>query len=136
MSNPYSYEGADHPVHDALQRGVLAKAVMRLLDFWGLGREDQVALLGIAPGSRDVLDRYRQGDPIDARSEQFGRAQLLLEIHNNLQILLASNQELAGSWMTSRNRTFDNGTPVDLIKEQGLAGLSMVRSYLARARGA
>ena len=136
MSNPNSYEGADPPALDALQRGVLAKVVMKLLDLWMLGCEDQAALLGIAPGNRDVLDRHRQGEPIGASSEQFERALLLLEIHDRLQILLASNGKLAGRGMTSGNRAFDNRTPLEVIKAQGTEGLSMVRSYLERARGA
>jgi hypothetical protein len=37
--------------------------------------------------------------------------------------------------VTTRNRAFDNRTPVDVIKEQGFAGLLMVRGYLDRARG-
>jgi len=37
--------------------------------------------------------------------------------------------------MTTRNRAFDNRTPVEVIKDQGFAGLLIVRGYLDRARG-
>jgi hypothetical protein len=38
-------------------------------------------------------------------------------------------------WMTTRNKAFNNLTPVEVIKEWGFAGLLMVRGYLERARG-
>jgi hypothetical protein len=37
--------------------------------------------------------------------------------------------------MSTRNKAFNNLTPVDVIKEWGFAGLLMVRAYLDRARG-
>jgi hypothetical protein len=37
--------------------------------------------------------------------------------------------------MSTRNKAFDNLTPVEVIRHYGFAGLLMVRSYLDRARG-
>lgn len=37
--------------------------------------------------------------------------------------------------MSTRNRAFDNLTPVELVKESGFVGLLIVRAYLDRARG-
>lgn len=133
MRKHHSHNAGNHQDSDSQQRGVLAKTVMKLLDLWMLGSEDQAALLGIASGNRAVLDRYRQGEPIGASSEQFERVLFLLEIHKNLRILLGNDQTLAGRWITSRNRAFNNTTPVEVIKEQGLNGLLMVRDYLERA---
>jgi hypothetical protein len=36
--------------------------------------------------------------------------------------------------MSTRNKAFDNLTPVEIVKEYGFAGLLMVRGYLDRAR--
>lgn len=45
------------------------------------------------------------------------------------------NRDLVYRWMSTLNKSFDNLTPVDVVKEWGFAGLLMVRGYLDRARG-
>jgi len=117
-------------------RGALARMVMNLLDHWNLGTEDQAALLGIASSNRAALTRYRKGEPIGTSRDQYERVGHLLGIHKNLRLLFPQNRELAYRWMSTRNRAFDNLTPVEVIREWGFAGLLMVRSYLDRARGA
>ena len=59
----------------------------------------------------------------------------LLGIHKNLRLLFPQNRDLAYHWMSTRNKAFDNLTPVDIVKEWGCAGLLMVRADLDRARG-
>ncbi len=116
-------------------RGALAKMVMTLLDHWKLTTEDQATLLGIASNNRAALTRYRKGEPIGTSRDQYERVGHLLGIHNNLRLLFPQNRDLAYRWMSTRNRAFDNFTPVEVIKEWGFSGLLMVRSYLDRARG-
>jgi uncharacterized protein (DUF2384 family) len=116
-------------------RGALAKMVMTLLDHWKLSTEDQAALLGIATSNRAALTRYRKGESIGTSRDQFERVGHLLGIHKNLRLLFPQNRELAYRWMSTRNKAFDNLTPVDIVKEWGFAGLLMVRAYLDRARG-
>ena len=113
-------------------RGALAKMVMTLLDHWKLSTEDQAALLGIAAGNRAALTRYRKGEPIGSSRDQYERVGHLLGIHKNLR-LFPQNRDLAYRWMTTRNKAFDNRTPVEVVKEWGFAGLLMVRGYLDRA---
>lgn len=125
----------EHDVPASQDRGALAKMVMQLVEHWGLGTEDQAALLGIAANNRAALARYRKGEPIGASRDQFERVGHLLAIHKNLRLLFPQNRELAYSWMRTRNAAFDNLTPVDVVKEWGFAGLLMVRGYLDRARG-
>jgi hypothetical protein len=116
-------------------RGALAKMVMTLLDHWQLSTEDQAALLGIATSNRAALTRYRKGEPIGTSRDQYERVGHLLGIHKSLRLLFPQNRDLAYRWMTTRNKTFDNLTPVDVVREWGFAGLLMVRGYLDRARG-
>ena len=125
----------EHQVTAAEDRGALAKMVMALFDHWQLTTDEQVTLLGIATGNRAALQRYRRGEPIGSSRDQFERVGHLLGIHKNLRLLFPQNRELAYRWMRTRNRAFDNLTPVDVIREWGFAGLLMVRSYLDRARG-
>lgn len=116
-------------------RSALAKMVMTLVDHWKLTTEDQAALLGIAANNRAALTRYRKGEPIGTSRDQYERVGHLLGIHKNLRLLFPQNRDLAYRWMSTRNKAFDNLTPVDVIKTWGFAGLLMVRSYLDRARG-
>ena len=116
-------------------RGALARMVMKLLEHWQLGTEDQAALLGLAAGNRAALGRYRRGEAIGSSRDQLERVGHLLGIHKSLRLLFPQNPELAYRWMTTRNRAFDNRTPVEVVKDQGFAGLLMVRGYLDRARG-
>ncbi len=115
-------------------RRALARMTMTLLDHWGLGTEDQAALLGIAVSNRAALARYRKGEPIGTSRDQYERVGHLLGIHKNLRLLFPHNRELAYRWMTTRNKAFENRTPVEVIKEWGFAGLLMVRGYLDHAR--
>ena len=125
-----------HPEVTASQdRGALAKMVMTLLDHWGLGTEDQAAMLGLAPRSRAALANYRRGKPIGNSRDQYERVGHLLGIHKNLRLLFPKDRELAYRWMTTRNKAFGNRTPVEVVREWGFAGLLMVRAYLDRARG-
>lgn len=122
--------------HDSPEdRGVLAKMVMQLFDHWKLSTEDQAVLLGIAPSNRIALSRYREGGAIGTSRDQYDRVGHLLGIHKNLRLLFPHNRDLAYRWMSTRNKAFDNFTPVEMIKEEGFAGLLMVRAYLDHARG-
>lgn len=116
-------------------RRVLAKMVMTLFDHWKLSTEDQAAMLGIASNNRAALSNYRSGKPIGTSRDQYERVGHILGIHKNLRLLFPQNRDLAYRWITTRNKAFDNRTPVEVIKEWGFAGLLMVRGYLDRARG-
>lgn len=124
-----------HEAPGAEDRGALARMVMQLFEHWKLSTEDQAALLGIAAGNRAALARYRKGEPIGTSRDQYERVGHLLGIHKNLRLLFPQNRDLAYRWMTTRNKAFDNLTPVEVIREWGFAGLLMVRGYLDRARG-
>lgn len=108
----------------------LAQMVMSLFDHWNLPSEDQAFLLGLAPGNRAALGRYREGARIGTTREEYERVGHLLGIHRSLRLLFPRNRDVAYSWMKMCNRAFGGMTPVDAIKEYGFAGLLMVRAYL------
>lgn len=116
-------------------RGALARMVMTLLDHWKLSTEDQAALLGIAASNRAALARYRKGEAIGTSRDQYERVGHLLGIHKNLRLLFPLDRDLAYAWIKTRNRAFDNRSPIEVIREFGFAGLLMVLAYLDRARG-
>jgi hypothetical protein len=81
--------------------------------------EDQASLLGIATSNRAALSNYRSGKPIGTSRDQYERVGHLLGIHKNLRLLFPHNRELAYRWMTTRNKAFDNQTPVEVVKGFG-----------------
>lgn len=114
--------------------GCLAQMVMSLLDRWDLSSEDQAFLLGLAPGNRAALARYREGARIGTTRDQYDRVGHLLGIHKSLRLMFPRNLDVAYGWMKMRNRAFGGMTPVDAIREYGFVGLLMVSAYLDRAR--
>ena len=122
---------AEREVTASQDRGALAKMVMTLLDHWKLSTEDQASLLGIATSNRAALSNYRSGKPIGTSRDQYERVGHLLGIHKNLRLLFPHNRELAYRSMTTRNKAFDNQTPVEVVRGWGFAGLLMVRAFQA-----
>jgi hypothetical protein len=113
-----------------IDRSALAKMTIQLLDHWNLPTEDQLALLGLSPTDRSALSRYRHGEPIGIDVDQYARVGHLLTIHKSLKILFPNNKAELYGWIKSKNKTFENRTPVEMVKEFGFTGLLIVRSYL------
>ena len=116
-------------------RALLAKAVCRLFDLWGLDVASQSALLGLSPDS-DASCGFREGAALPDDQNLLERVIHLLTIHERLRLMLPHNRELAYRWPTVRNRAFDNRSPVELMVEQGLPGMVAVRGYIEETRGA
>lgn len=132
---PSVHEPAAHYLAEQ-DRGALARMVMQLFDHWQLTTDDQAALLGLASGNRAALSRYRKGEAIGSSRDQYERVGHLLGIHKSLRLLFPHNRDLAYRWMSTRNKAFEQRTPVEVIREWGFCGLLTVRSYLDHARGA
>lgn len=118
---------------EIVDRARLTKMVMALFDRWKLSSRDQTILLGLNSGNRSTVSRYRAGSPIGSTRDQLDRVRHLLAIHRSLRTLFPQNKELAYRWMSSRNRAFENTTPVEMIETWGFSGLLRARTYLERA---
>jgi uncharacterized protein (DUF2384 family) len=122
-----------HPSSNPQDRSVLAKMVLVLFDHWQLDKDAQAVLLGIAATNHAALARYRKGTLTEINRDQQDRIGHLLAIHKNLRLLFPQNRELAYRWMSTRNKDFENLTPIEVVKEWGFAGLLRIRTYLERA---
>ena len=120
---------------DSVDRRAIAGMLMKLFDHWQLSTEEQLDALGFSVTNRAALARYRRGEPISGSRDTLERAGHLLGIHKNLRLLFPLDRDLAYAWIKTRNRAFDNRTPIEVIREFGFAGLLMVLAYLDRARG-
>lgn len=118
-----------------IDRKAIAGMLMKLFDHWKLSTEEQLDALGFSVTNRAALARYRRGEAISGSRDTLERAGHLLGIHKNLRLLFPADRDLAYAWMKTRNRAFDNRSPIEVIREFGFAGLLMVLAYLDRARG-
>ena len=120
---------------NGIDRKAIAGMLMKLFDHWKLSTEEQLDALGFSVTNRAALARYRRGEPISGSRDTLERAGHLLAIHKNLRLLFPLDRDLAYAWIKTRNRAFDNRSPIEVIREFGFAGLLMVLAYLDRARG-
>nr|WP_320048772.1 antitoxin Xre/MbcA/ParS toxin-binding domain-containing protein [uncultured Desulfuromonas sp.] len=104
--------------------------ITRLFKRWNLNTNDQLNLLGLSPTSRAMLSKYRNGDSLSPSRDMQDRAGWLLSIHKALRLLYPHNPELRFSWVSRRNKAFNNLTPLELMKEEGLIGIAKVSRYL------
>jgi hypothetical protein len=121
IADPWSEQG----------RTAIAKMVMRLFERWKLSTAEQLELLGLSPTSRNVLGRYRRGQPLPESRDAMDRAAYLLSIHKALRALYPENPEIVYGWVKMRNRQFDNFTPLEVMKKDGLLGLAKIDWHLS-----
>ena len=126
---------AEYDPRSSKTRAVLARAVMRLFDTWELGPADRLTLLGLSEANRSALSRYAHGEPLASSRDLLDRAGHLLGIHKSLELLYPHNPEIVRRWMSSTNRKFHDSRPVDVVRQFGLPGLTMVRGTLDVMRG-
>lgn len=118
-----------------IDRTRVGAILMKLFSHWQISTGDQLSLLGLSRDNRAALTKYRNGQPLSKDRDKLERAGVLLGIHTSLRLLFPHNRELAYGWMTQANRAFNGVSPVELIDEQGMAGLYMVRAYLDGQKG-
>lgn len=118
-----------------IDRNRIGRMLMTLFDHWQLNTSEQLSLLGLSRDNRAALSKYRQGQPLSKDRDKLERAGILLGIHKALRLLFPNDRELAYGWMKRPNRAFHGLTPIQLIDQQGMIGMYMVRSYLDQQRG-
>jgi len=116
-------------------RSKQAVLISNLFDHWKLNTENQLNLLGLSSTSRSMLGKYRKGNPLSSSRDMQDRAGWLFAIHKALRLLYPRNPDLRYSWVSRRNRAFNNLAPLDLMKDEGLIGIAKVARYLDFQRG-
>lgn len=116
-------------------RTTLAKMVIKLFQLWEISTADQLNLLGLSPKSRAMLTKYAKGDALPATRDMLDRVGWLLSIHKALGLLYPRNEDVRYTWVKQRNTAFDNLTPLEVMKEQGIIGIAKVARYLDFYRG-
>lgn len=116
-------------------RSGLAKLITKLFDLWQLSTADRLELLGQSPNSRANLTKYRNGAPLPNLRDLLDRVGWLLSIHKSLRLLYPHNESLRYTWVNHRNSAFENLTPLQVMRDDGIIGIAKVSRYLDYQRG-
>ena len=112
--------------------GEITRAVMNLMDAWGLETREMQALLALPDSVRArVLNKYREGRaelPDDA--EVLRRAQYVIRIGDALRTTYPLNPRMGERWIRLPHRRFGRRTPLSIILNDGESGMIAVLSEL------
>jgi len=114
----------------------LTKLITNLFDKWNLSGEEQLDLLGLSANSRSLLSAYRKGGKsIPSSRDTMERVAWLLTIHKALRLLYPRNPEIRYTWIKRRNLAFNNLTPMEIMRQGGILGLTLISRHLDHQRG-
>lgn len=116
---------------DEFRRAELGRAVMEVLDDWGVGLDQGVVLLALPAGTRPrSLNRYRTGAPLPEDAETLERGRCLLAIHRAAHTMYPHSPVAANFWVTTSNPYFDDRSPLDVMLASGMPGIRWVMEHL------
>ena len=109
----------------------ITKTVMKVLDTWNLTTEQYVQVLGLSSQTKKrQLDKYRTLKAFPNDAAIIKRLSHIVGISDALRTTFPRNLNMAEKWLKTQHRRFDNKTPLVIILEEGINGLSKVRSEL------
>lgn len=113
------------------QRVAVSRAVISILDNWGVEPGDQVILLKLPEGTPSrALRRYSHDTPLPDTPEVMERLEHIIGIADALRTTFPQNPSMGDLWMKKRNKRFRRRTPVATMVEDGDIGVIQVRSHL------
>lgn len=109
----------------------LTKMIIQLFAHWELTYFEQSAMLGLSVKTNTSIARFKNGSScIRMDRDTYDRVRFLLSIHQSLRQIFPLNPDLAYKWPKSSNQQFKGKTPIQVIIEDGILGLSCVHTYL------
>ena len=109
----------------------LTRAIIGILDNWGLSAVQQIALLALPETTRPgAFRQFRQNTPLPMDETVLERIEHVIGIADALRTSYPHNARMGGIWLNRVNHRFDNRTPLAAMLEDGLAGLLAVRVHL------
>jgi len=110
----------------------LTRAVVQVLEAWGLSTEQMRAALMLPPDvGAATFHRYREGqEALPEEGNALRRAQYMLRIADALRTTYPRNPEMGGRWIRRGHRRMGRRTPLDVILSGEEAGIIAVLSEL------
>ncbi|MCB8883347.1 DUF2384 domain-containing protein [Acidisoma cellulosilytica] len=107
------------------QLGATVRAVLMLLSLWKLSGPEKDNLLGAFP---EMLAAWEKGPVRELQPETLSWMANLLAIHHALRNLVIGTEIFL--WVQKPNSAFDGQSALDVMLEDGMAGVVRVRRYL------
>jgi hypothetical protein len=106
----------------------LSTLLIAELDDWGVSNAQKIILLALPTGTRiRAIYRYQQGEPLPDNSVTREHIQHLLGIAEALRLAYPRNKQGGKLWLNRANKNFSYRTPLAVMLEDGLAGITAVR---------
>jgi hypothetical protein len=121
----------EHDTISPQERLALTRAIMYMLDCWGLSAEDIIRILALPPTTRTrQLARFRADTPFPEEAAVMTRIEHLVGIADALRTTYPRNANMGPLWLRTPHRRFQRRTPLATMVEGGLNGLISVRAEL------
>ncbi len=108
----------------------LTRAILNMLDDWGVQAGDQLRLLGLGDVPVRDLRKMKDSRALPDQPEVMLRIEHLVSIADALRTTFPFSREMGKLWMHKPNRRFRQRTPLATMIEDGMTGLISVRSHL------
>lgn len=113
------------------ERVALTRAIMYILDQWGLNAQALVSILGLPEGTPTrALRRYRENTPFPETDAVMERLDHVVAIADGLRTTFPLSAPMGALWMQKPNKRFGDRAPAQVLAEDGLTGLQTVRAHL------
>jgi uncharacterized protein (DUF2384 family) len=113
------------------ERVMLSRAIVNILDEWGMSAADQLTVLSLPEGTPTrVLRRYREDTPLPDDPEVMKRVGHIVGIADALRTTFPLNSNIGVMWLKQPCRRLRGRRPIDIMIEDGLSGLIKVRTHL------
>lgn len=121
-------------IHHIEEQSRLApgRAVMGVLDAWGIDARHRPALLGLPDNTcARRLNQYRRAaTPLPDDETVLLRVHYILTIHDAVETMHPRNPHCGHYWVTTRNRFFTDNTPLEVMLEGGVEGMRRLVDHL------
>ncbi len=109
----------------------LARAVVSIMDEWGVAAGDQLAILGFPEDTPPrKLRLYRDETPLPDDAGILKRVEHVIHIADALRTTYPISRNMRSMWMHRPVRRLRSRTPVSIMVEDGLDGIIRIRSHL------
>ena len=109
------------------QRMGLTRAIMLMLDEWGLSAKQQITILGLPPSTRSrYVRQFHEDVPLPDDPVVNRRVGYLMGISEALRTMFPRNPEMGGRWIKQPNRRFGRRAPLAMMVDGGESGLIAV----------
>lgn len=113
------------------ERIALTRAIINIMDSWGIDNRTQVAILDLPDGTpARAINRFRDmSEPLPDDPKIDSRIEHLLGIADALRTTFPHNPQMSTLWMKKSNKRLRR-SPIRCMAEDGLSGIIRVRTYL------